>query len=101
MVKEAELARYLGVLDPSAVARLIKCIASYQLPTSLADKIVRKRLVNKYCPVDELIRIMAVDKKNIGKQKKVTLLSGIGRTYKKRASSVLDYDIRIALSPSI
>ena len=53
MVKEAELARYLGVLDPSAVARLTKCIASYGLPTSLSDKTVRKRSANKHCPVDE------------------------------------------------
>lgn len=101
MVKEAELARYLGVLDPSAVARLSKCIASYGLPTSLADKTVRKRSANKHCPVDELIKIMAVDKKNSGAQKKVVLLSGIGRTYEKKASSVADRDIKIALSPSI
>ena len=31
MVKEAELARYLGVLPPGAVARLTKAIASYGL----------------------------------------------------------------------
>ncbi|KAF1848996.1 Pentafunctional AroM protein [Cucurbitaria berberidis CBS 394.84] len=101
MVKEAELARYLGVLDPSAVARLTKCIASYGLPTSLADKTVRRRTANKHCPVDELIKIMAVDKKNAGAVKKVVLLSGIGRTYEKKASSVADRDIKIALSPSI
>ncbi|KAH7093462.1 Shikimate dehydrogenase [Paraphoma chrysanthemicola] len=101
MVKEAELARYLGVLDPSAVARLSKCIASYGLPTSLADKTVRRRSANKHCPVDELIKIMAVDKKNAGSIKKIVLLSGIGRTYEKRASSVADRDIKIILSPSI
>ncbi len=101
MVKEAELARYLGVLDPSAVARLTKCIASYGLPTSLADKTVRKRTANKHCTVDEIIKIMAVDKKNAGAIKKIVLLSGIGRTYEKKASSVADSDIRIALSPSI
>jgi pentafunctional AROM polypeptide len=101
MVKEAELARYLGVLDPSAVARLTKCIASYGLPTSLGDKVVRKRSANKHCPVDELITIMAVDKKNAGKQKKIVLLSGIGRTYEKKASSVADRDIKLILSPSV
>ncbi|KAF2848332.1 Pentafunctional AroM protein [Plenodomus tracheiphilus IPT5] len=101
MVKEAELARYLGVLDPSAVARLTKCIASYGLPTSLADKTVRRRSANKHCPVDELIKIMAVDKKNAGAVKKIVLLSGIGRTHEKKASSVADRDIKIALSPSI
>ncbi|KAF2475305.1 Pentafunctional AroM protein [Lindgomyces ingoldianus] len=101
MVKEAELARYLGVLDPSAVARLTKCIASYQLPTSLSDKVVRKRSANKHCPVDEMISIMAVDKKNAGKQKKIVLLSGIGRTHEKKASSVADRDIKLILSPSV
>ncbi|KAF2133740.1 Pentafunctional AroM protein [Dothidotthia symphoricarpi CBS 119687] len=101
MVKEAELARYLGVLDPSAVARLTKCIASYGLPTSIADKTVRRRSANKHCQVDELIKIMAIDKKNAGSIKKIVLLSGIGRTYEKKASSVADHDIKIALFPSI
>lgn len=101
MVKEAELARYLGVLDPSAVARLTKCIASYGLPTSLADKTVRRRSANKHCGVDDLIKIMTVDKKNAGSVKKIVLLSGIGKTYEMKASSVADRDIKIALSPSI
>ncbi|KAI9680407.1 MAG: 3-dehydroquinate dehydratase (3-dehydroquinase) [Bathelium mastoideum] len=100
MVKEAELARYLGVLSPSAVARLIKCIAAYELPTSLANKQVRKRSANKACPVDELIDIMAVDKKNAGRQKKVVLLSAIGKTLEPKASNVADDDIRFILSPS-
>lgn len=101
MVKEAELARYLGVLAPGAVARLTKCIASYGLPTTLHDKVVRKRSANKHCPVDELISIMAIDKKNDGQKKKIVLLSGIGRTYEKKASVVADKDIRIILSPSV
>ncbi|KAL9063383.1 MAG: hypothetical protein Q9157_008276, partial [Trypethelium eluteriae] len=99
MVKEAELARYLGILSPGAVARLAKCISAYELPTSLADKQVRKRSANKVCPVDELINIMAVDKKNAGSQKKVVLLSAIGRTLEPKASDVADADIRLILSP--
>ena len=101
MVREAELARYLGVLSPGAVARLIKCISSYGLPLSLEDKTVRRRSANKKCPVDELIHIMAVDKKNVGKKKKIVLLSAIGKTYEPKASQVADRDIRIVLSPSI
>jgi len=101
MVKEAELARYLGVLAPGAVARLAKCISSYGLPTSLEDKVVRRRTANKHCPVDELIRIMAVDKKNDGAKKKVVLISAIGKCYEPKASTVSDDDIRIVLSPSI
>ncbi|KAF1349958.1 pentafunctional polypeptide [Delphinella strobiligena] len=101
MVKEAELARYLGVLPPGAVARLAKCISSYGLPTSLEDKVVRRRTANKHCPVDDLIRIMAVDKKNDGAKKKIVLLSAIGKCYEPKASTVNDKDIRIILSPGV
>lgn len=101
MVLEAELSRYLGRLKPEAVARLSKCIASYGLPVSLHDKTVRKRTKNKHCPVDELISIMAVDKKNSGKQKKIVLLSAIGETHEQKASSVDDAAIRVVLSPAV
>ena len=100
MVKEAELARYLGTLSPDAVARITKCISSYGLPTSVRDKFITKR-TKKQCPVDKLLRPMAVDKKNLGSQKKVTLLSAVGRCYEPSASKVADRDLRIVLSPSI
>jgi pentafunctional AROM polypeptide len=101
MVLEAELSRYLGHLKPEALSRLSKCIASYGLPVSLQNKTVRKLTRDKQCPVDELISIMAVDKKNAGKQKKIVLLSAIGRTLEEKASSVDDDDIRLILSPSV
>jgi pentafunctional AROM polypeptide len=101
MVKEAELARHLGILAPGAVARLSKCISSYGLPTSLEDKVVRRRTANKHCPVDRLIDIMAVDKKNARGQKKIVLLSAIGKTHEPKASTVADEHIRIVLSPSV
>ncbi|KAI9809469.1 MAG: 3-dehydroquinate dehydratase (3-dehydroquinase) [Pycnora praestabilis] len=101
MVKEAELARYLGVLKPGAVARLVKCLTSYGLPTSLEDRRIRKLSGGKHCPVDQLISIMAVDKKNDGQKKKIVLLSAIGRTWEQKASIVADRDIRIVLSPNI
>ncbi|KAF4627208.1 hypothetical protein G7Y89_g10948 [Cudoniella acicularis] len=101
MVKEAELARFLGVLKPGAVARLVKCIASYGLPTSLQDKRVQKLTAGKHCPVDVLLQKMAVDKKNDGKKKKIVLLSGIGKTHEPRASVVEDRAIRIVLSDAI
>jgi len=71
MVKEAELARHVGVLKPGAVARLIKCISSYSLPTSVEDKRIQKLTAGKSCPVDTLLEKMAVDKKNDGKRKKI------------------------------
>ena len=101
MVKEAELARFLGILSPGAVARLVKCIASYELPTSLQDKRIVKLTAGKECPVDVLLEKMAVDKKNDGRSKKIVLLSAIGKTYEPKASVVEDRAIRIVLSPSI
>ncbi|CZS96006.1 hypothetical protein WAI453_009705 [Rhynchosporium graminicola] len=101
MVKEAELARYLGVLSPGAVARLVKCISSYGLPTSLADKRIQKLTAGKLCPVDLLLEKMGVDKKNDGRKKKIVLLSAIGKTYEPKASVVEDGAIRVVLSDSI
>ncbi|KAI0484022.1 Pentafunctional AroM protein [Xylariaceae sp. FL0804] len=101
MVKEAELARFLGVLPPGAVARLAKCIAAYGLPTSLHDKRVVKLTAGKPCPVDVLMEKMAVDKKNDGRKKKIVLLSAIGRTHEQKASVVDDSTIRVVLSPAI
>lgn len=101
MVKEAELARFLGILPPGAVARLVKCIASFDLPTSLEDKRVVRRTAGKPCPVDTMLEKMAVDKKNDGKQKKIVLLSAIGKTHEPKATSVEDRHIRTVLSSSI
>ena len=101
MALEAQLARYLGVLKGSAVARLTKCLTSYGLPVTYKDAIVQQRSGNKFCRVDDLLSVMAVDKKNVGKQKRVVLLSGIGRTYEKQASVVSDEDIRIVLSSAV
>ncbi|KAI9744964.1 MAG: 3-dehydroquinate dehydratase (3-dehydroquinase) [Claussenomyces sp. TS43310] len=101
MVKEAELARYLGILRPSVVARLIKCISSYGLPICLEDKLVQQRIAGKKCPVDVLLQKMAVDKKNDGKKKKIVLLAAIGRCYEAKASVVDDESIRVILSPGI
>ncbi|KAH9825956.1 Pentafunctional AROM polypeptide [Teratosphaeria destructans] len=100
MVKEAELARHLGVLDPGAVARLTKAIAAYGLPTSLNHKGITQ-YTRKVCPPDELLRRMAVDKKNAGSQKKIVLLSQIGKCYEPQATKCHDKDILIVLCPAI
>lgn len=101
MVKEAELARHLGVLKPGAVARLTKCISSYSLPISPEDKRIQKLTAGKLCPVELLLNKMAVDKKNDGKKKKIVLLSAIGKTHELKASVVEDRAIRIVLSDAI
>lgn len=101
MVLEANLARYLGVLDGGAVSRLVKCLASYELPTSSKDPVVRERSASKQCSVDQLLSIMGVDKKNDGKKKRIVLLSGIGRTYERHATVVADRDIKVILSSGV
>jgi len=101
MVKEAELARHLGVLKPGAVARLVKCISSYGLPTSIEDKRIQRFTAGKQCPVDVLLNKMGVDKKNDGQKKKIVLLSAIGKCYEPKATVVEDRAIRIVLSDSI
>ncbi|EEP82352.1 pentafunctional AROM polypeptide [Uncinocarpus reesii 1704] len=101
MVKEAELARHLGILKSVAVSRLVKCLASYGLPTSLKDSRVRRLSAGKHCSVEQLLAFMAVDKKNAGPMKKVVLLSSIGSTHEQKASVVSNKDIKIVLAPSI
>ncbi|KAH2202348.1 hypothetical protein KXV50_003039 [Aspergillus fumigatus] len=101
MVKEAELARHLGFLKGVAVARIVKCIAAYGLPTSLKDSRIRKLTAGKHCSVDQILFNMALDKKNDGPKKKIVLLSAIGRTYEPRASVVPNEDIGVVLAPSI
>ena len=88
MVLEATLARYLGVLDGQVIGRLQKCLASYHLPTHAKDVVVQERSANKHCSVNQLLSIMAVDKKNDGKKKRIVLLSGIGRTFERQATVV-------------
>lgn len=101
MVKEAELARHLGILKPGAVARLTKCLSSYGLPVSLKDQKLNKLTGGRNCAVNKMLCIMGVDKKNDGPNKKIVLLSGIGKTYEKKATTVSDEVIRAVLSPSI
>lgn len=101
MVLEAELAMHLGVLGREDVARLRKCLANYGLPTSLKDPIVRERSGHKRCSVDQILSVMAVDKKNQGKKKRIVLLSGIGFVHEQQATVVADRDIRDVLSPSV
>jgi pentafunctional AROM polypeptide len=101
MVKEAELARYLGILKGVAVGRLLKCISSFGLPTSLEDDRIRRLSAGKHCTVEQLIQKMGIDKKNDGALKKVVLLAAIGRTHEPRASTVTDSELRVAMSPSM
>ncbi|KAJ9219785.1 hypothetical protein DTO169C6_7869 [Paecilomyces variotii] len=100
-VKEAELARHLGILKGVAVSRVVKCLSAYGLPTTLKDERIRKLTAGKHCSLDQIMFNMALDKKNDGPKKKVVLLSAIGRTYEPKASVVSNEDIKTVMAPSI
>ena len=101
MILEADLSRYLGLLQGSAVGRLKACLASYKLPTSLQDTTVQERSGYKHCSVKDLLSIMAVDKKNQGRKKRIVLLQSIGRVHGRAATVVADRDVRVILSSGI
>lgn len=101
MVLEAELALHLGFLSRENVARLRNCLANYGLPTSLKDTLIRERSGHKHCSMDRILSVMAVDKKNQGKKKRIVLLRGIGFVHEQQATVVADRDIRDVLSDSV
>jgi pentafunctional AROM polypeptide len=101
MIKEAEIARHLGHLNQVSVSRLYKVLQDYGLPVSLDEKKVKDLVGKKFCTVDKLMEIMKVDKKNQGDQKRIVILSSIGKTYEEKATIVSDSVIRKTLSPAI
>lgn len=98
---QADLSRYLGILDGSAVARLKACLSSYGLPTTIKDTTVQERSGYRHCSVDRLLSVMGVDKKNQGRKKRVVLLETIGKVHGREATVVADRDIRVVLSSGI
>ncbi|KAG5436961.1 hypothetical protein PCANB_001371 [Pneumocystis canis] len=101
MVKEAELSRYLGILNPNVVSRLIKCLNTWGLPTSLKDEKIQKVTYKEDHLIENILEIMTLDKKNDDNNKRIILLSGIGKTYEKKASLVSDDAIRTILAENI
>ncbi|KAK9721384.1 3-dehydroquinate dehydratase (3-dehydroquinase) [Basidiobolus ranarum] len=100
MVKEAEIARYLGHLSQVAVGRLTRCLQNYGLPVSLDEKRVKQWIGDQHCSVEEMLEVMKVDKKNIGSQKRIVMLSTIGKTLEPRPSTVSDEIIHKVLCPA-
>jgi pentafunctional AROM polypeptide len=98
-IYEAQIARNMGFLNDMSVGRLTRVFQAYGLPISLSDSRVQK--IPKKCCVDNLLEFMCVDKKNIGSEKRIVMLSGIGKTAEQRASFVPDSVIRKILCPSI
>ncbi|KAG0206101.1 3-dehydroquinate dehydratase (3-dehydroquinase) [Mortierella sp. NVP41] len=100
MIKEAEIARHCGFLSQVAVGRLTRCIQAYGLPVTMDDKFVKNYIGNQYCTVDELMQVLRVDKKNMGSQKRIVMLSGIGKTLEQKPSNISDDIIRKVLAAS-
>lgn len=100
MVKEAELARYWGVLSPTAVARLVKCIAAYNLPVSVDDAVFLRAVGPKrhMLNIDTLLDKMAIDKKNDGARIRTVILEAIGTCHQLRAHEVSRRDLRVVLT---
>ncbi|RKO84400.1 hypothetical protein BDK51DRAFT_24922, partial [Blyttiomyces helicus] len=101
MVREAEIARHLGYLNNVAVGRLVRCLQAYGLPVSVDDKRVRQLAPGKRCPVDQLLDVMRIDKKNQGDRKRIVMLAGIGKCLEPRPTFIADDVIRKILSPSM
>ena len=97
MIFEAEIARSLGILSQVAVGRLTRCLQAYNLPVSVSDRRIASVPAASGLTVDRLLDIMRVDKKNSGAQKKIVLLSRIGKTHEEKASAVEDDVIRRVL----
>lgn len=100
MIKEAELARYLGVLSPVAVARLSKCLAAYKLPISIDEKSFLKKVGNKRLNInlDILLKKMSIDKKNDGSKIRCVLLESIGKCYQLKAHQISKQDLGFVLT---
>jgi pentafunctional AROM polypeptide len=100
MVLEAEIARHLGHLSNVSVGRLVRCLQAYGLPVAIGDKVYNSK-TSRVCEVDRMLEIMKVDKKNKGDQKRMVLLSTIGKTVEPNAMYVQDEVIRRVLSPAV
>ncbi|OQR86371.1 pentafunctional AROM polypeptide [Achlya hypogyna] len=71
MVKEAEIARGLGLCSSATVGRLLRCIKAYGLPVRVPAR----------SPAQVVLSNMEVDKKNTGALKKLVLLTSIGAVH--------------------
>ncbi|KAK0444230.1 Shikimate dehydrogenase [Desarmillaria tabescens] len=101
MILEAELSRQMGILSQVGVGRLTRCLKAYNLPVSLSDPRIGNLPEAKGLTVERLLDIMRVDKKNKGDEKKIVILSRIGKTWEDKATGVKDEVIRKVLAEKV
>ncbi|CAE6445533.1 unnamed protein product [Rhizoctonia solani] len=101
MILEGEVARQLGVFSQVGVGRISRALKAYGLPTSTKDPRIAAVPASRLLTIDRLLDIMKIDKKNSGPEKKIVLLSRIGKTYEERATGVKDEVIRRVLAEAV
>ncbi|KAG8692537.1 3-dehydroquinate dehydratase (3-dehydroquinase), partial [Ceratobasidium sp. 394] len=98
MILEGEVARQLGVFSQVGVGRLTRALKAYGLPVSVKDPRITAVPASRLLTIDRLLDIMKIDKKNSGPEKKIVLLSRIGKTFEEKATGVKDDVIRRVLA---
>ncbi|KAF1326634.1 3-phosphoshikimate 1-carboxyvinyltransferase, partial [Globisporangium splendens] len=92
MIKEAEIARGMGVCTSATVGRLRRCLTAYGLPVRVPENVPTKDVVVK----------MEVDKKNSQGVKKIVLLERIGEVLSNPyARAIKDSQIELVLEKQV
>jgi 3-dehydroquinate dehydratase type I len=95
LLHEIDLSISLGYCSPDVLIRLKKCLELYNLPVEFDQDTKEKLLLN------DVMNTMKVDKKNKGAQKRIVLLSAIGKTLEQKASDVPDSALESVLAKYI
>ncbi|KAJ2838983.1 3-dehydroquinate dehydratase (3-dehydroquinase) [Coemansia sp. 'formosensis'] len=103
-VLEAEVARRMGHLSEVGVARLVRCLRAYGLPTTMDDPLLRGLASSEQLAEvrpQRLMDIMGVDKKTVGTQKRLVVLKQLGATLELKPTNVSDALILEVLSAGV
>ncbi|KAJ1670847.1 3-dehydroquinate dehydratase (3-dehydroquinase), partial [Coemansia sp. RSA 25] len=103
-VLEAEVARRMGHLGEVGVARLVRCLRAYGLPTAMDDPLIRARCSSAQLAAlrpQRLMDVMGVDKKTVGTQKRLVVLAQLGATLEMQPTNVADALIREVISAGV
>lgn len=91
-IKEAEIARRMGLCTSATVGRLRRCLSAYGLPVNMPDHVATRDVLTK----------MEVDKKNSQGVKKIVLLEKIGKVVATPyAHPVKDHEIELVLEKQV
>jgi pentafunctional AROM polypeptide len=101
MILEAEIARRMGVLNQVSIGRLTRALKAYNLPTSLSDPRIVSLPQANLLTIERILDVMRIDKKNSGPEKKIVILTAIGKTYEPKATTVKDELIATALADAV